>query len=182
MDLSQRPLAPHPYRDALPELPIFTLQSADFVDSERLDIDLTGEGQNRSPHLCWSDVPKGTESFVLSCFDPDAPTPSGYWHWTIVNLPATVRELPAGAGTDDTTLQAATNSQAFHIRNDSGNFGYDGPFPPAGDRPHRYVFAVHALAVAKLELKPESATNATAHFQSLFNGLGRAYLTGTYQR
>lgn len=182
MELSDRPVPPHPYAEALPPLPGFALQSADFADGDSLDRDLTGEGANRSPHLRWEGAPEGTKSFVVSCFDPDAPTPSGYWHWCIINIPATLNELPAGAGDDTQTLGNLTGGRAVHLRNDSGNLRYDGPFPPAGDRPHRYIFAVHALAVESLDLDAHSSSCAAAHFQSLFNGLGRAVLTGTYQR
>lgn len=133
--------------------------------------DFSGEGANRSPQLSWSGAPAQTASYVLSCFDPDAPTPSGYWHWTVVDIPPSVTSLPLGAGADDATIQALTEGRAFHIRNDSGDFAYDGPFPPAGDREHRYVFAVHALKIPSLELDPDTATNATVHFMSLFNGL-----------
>lgn len=182
MNLEERPLALHPYDQALPKLPQFTLTSENFQDGERLPKEFSGEGKDQSPALAWSGAPLETQSYALSCFDPDAPTPSGFWHWTIVDIPPTVTSLPVGAGTDDATIRSLTGGKAFHIRNDNGNFAYNGPFPPAGDRPHRYVFAVHALKLASLELDQQTATNAPVHFRCLFNGLGRATLTAIYQR
>ena len=182
MNLDSRPLAPHPYAQALPQLPSFTLTSENLQEGVAMPRDFSGEGANSSPQLSWSGAPAQTASYVLSCFDPDAPTPSGYWHWTVVDIPPSVTSLPLGAGADDATIQAVTEGRAVHIRNDTGVFAYDGPFPPAGDREHRYVFAVHALKIPSLELDPATATNATVHFMSLFNGLARATLTATYRR
>lgn len=182
MNLEERPLAPHPYDQALPQLPVFALTSESLQDGAPMPKEFTGEGADESPQLFWSGAPEETASYVLSCFDPDAPTPSGFWHWTIVDLPPIVTSLPVGAGADDDAIKALTSGKAFHIRNDNGNFAYNGPFPPAGDRPHRYVFAVHALKIPSLGLDPASATNAPVHFMSLFNALGRATLTASYQR
>ena len=181
MKLEERPVARHPYDEALPALPKMNLTSNDIADVQRMDAKFTGEGVNVSPHLKWDPVP-GAGSYVVSCFDPDAPPPSGFWHWCIVDIPADVTELPQGAGADDATLRAATGGAAFHVRNDNGNLGYNGPMPPAGDRVHRYAFAVHAVKPASLGVDQAQATNAPVHFMSLFNGLARGVITGTYQR
>ncbi|TNU76373.1 YbhB/YbcL family Raf kinase inhibitor-like protein [Miniimonas arenae] len=176
MDLSQRPVAPAPY-DQLPPVPSFTLTSRDLIDGAPLGDDFAAHAGNRSPHLAWSGFPPETQSFVVSCFDPDAPTPAGYWHWTVVDLDASVTELDTDAGASDLMLPGA----AFHVRNDGGTHAYEGAAPPAGDREHRYVFAVHALDVDTLDLDPEASPTAVA-FTALFRTLARATLTATYQR
>lgn len=182
MQLDSRPLAPHPYTEALPQLPPMPLTSQDMTDGSRLDRRFTGEGEDISPQLSWSGAPSDTKSFVVSCFDPDAPTPSGYWHWCLVDIPADVTQLPRGAGNDPELLTRFTGGKAMHIRNDSGNLAYNGPMPPQGDREHRYCFAIHALKIPSLGLNAATATNAPVHFMSLFNGVARGTLTVTYQR
>ena len=77
-----RPRPPFPY-DLLPPLPAFTLESGDIVEGERIADRFTALGENLSPELHWSGFPQETRSFVVSCFDPDAPTPSGWWHWMV---------------------------------------------------------------------------------------------------
>ena len=58
-------------------------------------------GKNISPALSWKDAPKGTKSFALSVYDPDAPTGSGFWHWVVFNIPADVTSLAKGAGAEE---------------------------------------------------------------------------------
>ena len=135
-------------------------------------------GGSISPHLRWSGFPGQTRGFVLTCFDPDAPTPSGWWHWVVVDLTPDVTELARGAGTSDLELDGA----AFHLRADHGEASYDGAAPPAGDRPHRYVFAVHALDCEPGELEINGDVSCTvASFNYLFRTVGRATITGTYE-
>ena len=126
-DLS-RPRATPPY-DILPAVPSFSLTSEDLADGERMGDRFTAIHENLSPGLRWSGAPAGTRSFVVSCFDPDAPSPSGWWHWTVVDLPASAAGLPRGAGESDDGLAAP----AFHVRNDAGTRAWFGPYPPAGD-------------------------------------------------
>lgn len=171
-----RPLAPEPYAQ-LPAVPTFALTSQDVADGAPMAEGHTGAGGSVSPHLAWEGFPDGTRSFVVSCFDPDAPTPAGFWHWTVVNLPAGTTSLPTGAGAaDGTTLPEG----AFQTRNDGGSIGYTGAAPPPGDRAHRYVFAVHALDVERLDLDPSDSPTKVA-FMSLFHTIARATLTPTFQ-
>ncbi|MDR0959755.1 MAG: YbhB/YbcL family Raf kinase inhibitor-like protein [Propionibacteriaceae bacterium] len=176
MDLS-RPLAPEPY-GLLPATPSFTLTSSDVADGATLDDLFIAGGGNLSPALEWAGYPSETKSFVVSCFDPDAPTPAGYWHWTVVGIPAAVTRLERGAGAIG---GAALPAGAFHVRNDNGDDGYMGAAPPAGDRPHRYIFAVHALDVEALPVDT-SATPTTVAFNTLFHTIARATIAPTYQQ
>lgn len=173
----ERPVAPEPY-GLLPQVPAFELVSDDVEDGGPLPASASAEGGSTSPHLRWSGAPEGTRSFRLDCFDPDAPTPAGFWHWSIVGLPATTTELPAGAGDEG----AALPQGAVALRNEMGGRGYTGAAPPAGDRTHRYVFAVHALDAPNEEVGvPEGATPTVAAFLGLTHVLARATLTGTFQ-
>ena len=112
---------------------------------------------------------------MVSCFDPDAPTPAGFWHWTLVDVPATVTDLPRGAGSPGGSLPAGS----FHVRNDFGTAGYDGPAPPPGDQVHRYFFVVHAVDVPTLG-PDASATPTVVAFNLAFHTLARAILTPVF--
>ena len=173
----ERPYPPNPY-DFLPAAPAFTLTSESFSDGTRLPKEHAKDQENVSPQLSWSDVPEGTKSFAVTCFDPDAPTPSGYWHWTVLNVPASVTELATGAGTSDETLPEG----AFHVKNSNEILAYSGPLPPEGDHEHRYIFVVHALDVDRLDLDPAQINATIASFNIGMHTLGRAMLIGTYQR
>jgi Raf kinase inhibitor-like YbhB/YbcL family protein len=167
-----RPSAPDPY-DLLPSVPSFSLESDDIQDGQPLDPAFAHDsagGQNRSPHLRWSGFPDETKSFAVTCFDPDAPTGSGFWHWVAFNIPADVTEFEQGASVP-----------GVEARNDYGAQGYGGAAPPPGDRPHRYVFAVHALDTDKLDID-ESATPAYVGFNLTFHVLARATLRPTFQQ
>ena len=81
----------------LPDVPVFTLESPDFTEGEQVPDWSRADGENRAPTLRWSGAPAGTKSFVVTLYDPDAPTGSGFWHWAAYDLPATTTELPSGA-------------------------------------------------------------------------------------
>jgi Raf kinase inhibitor-like YbhB/YbcL family protein len=112
-------------------------------------------GGNLSPELHWSGAPSGTMSFVVTLFDRDErSTPSGWWHWVLYNLPKNINSLPQGAGAEHSS---ALPADALQGRTDLGEDAYHGPCPAKGDPPHRYVFTVYALNVAKLPVPPDSS-------------------------
>ena len=169
----ERPVAPNPY-DLLPAVPSFTVTSTDVTDGQPLKDDQVAAHGNTSPQLSWEGAPEGTKSYVVTCFDPDAPTPSGFWHWDLVDLPADVTSLDTGAAARDLP------GKAFHVRNDAGEAGFTGAAPPQGDQPHRYFFVVHAVGEESLGVDAD-ASNAVVSFNLAFKTLGRAVLHGTYQ-
>lgn len=175
MDIT-RPIAPNPY-ELLPQFPSFTLTSETVIDGDVMPYECAGVGDNISPQLSWSGFPEETCSFVLTCFDPDAPTPAGFWHWCVIDLPTAITSLEFGAGNGDESLPAG-----FHVRNDSNESAYMGAAPPVGDHPHRYIFTVYALDVESLELDPADSTPTRVAFTALFHTLATAQLTVTYQR
>jgi Raf kinase inhibitor-like YbhB/YbcL family protein len=106
-------------------------------------------GKNISPHLKWMDAPKTTKSFAVTVYDPDAPTGSGWWHWVLFNISSDINELQEDAGNLKRNLSPKGSIQSV---TDFGGAGFGGACPPAGDKPHRYIFTVYALNVAKLDL------------------------------
>ncbi len=136
------------------------------------------EGGNVSPELTWKDPPVGTKSFVVTAYDPDAPTGSGWWHWVVFDIPADVRHLASGAGNLRKGLAPAGSVQS---RTDFGTEGYGGACPPQGDKPHRYVLTVHALKVEKLGLA-SSASGAMVGCAVSSQVLGKATMTARYGR
>jgi Raf kinase inhibitor-like YbhB/YbcL family protein len=169
----ERPIAPNPY-DYLPSVATFTVTSTDVTDGQPLKDDQVAAHGNTSPQLSWEGAPEGTKSFVVTCFDPDAPTPSGYWHWALVDIPADITSLETGAAAGDLP------GKAFHVRNDAGEAGFLGAAPPQGDHPHRYFFVVHAVKDETLGVDAD-ASNAVVSFNLAFKTLGRALIHGTYQ-
>jgi Raf kinase inhibitor-like YbhB/YbcL family protein len=170
----------NPY-DFLPQLPTFTVTSQSFEDGQRWSNDqvsgiMGAGGSDISPQLSWSGFPEETRSFAVTVYDPDAPTGSGFWHWAVANLPATVTDLPAGAG-DGSGLPG----DALTLANDAGAKRFIGAAPPAGHGYHRYIVAVHAVGVEKLDL-PAEATPAYLGFNLFGNAIARAIITGTYEQ
>lgn len=169
----ERPVHPNPY-DLLPPVPSFTVTSADVTDGQPLKDEQVADKGNTSPQLSWEGAPEGTKSYVVTCFDPDAPTPSGFWHWALVDIPAEVTSLDAGAAAGELP------GNAFHLRNDGGDTGFMGAAPPQGDQVHRYFFVVHAVKEETLGIDAE-ASNAVMSFNLAFKTAGRAIIHGTYQ-
>lgn len=163
----------------LPEAASFSVTSTTVGDgdawpAEQLASGVPG-GRDVSPQLSWSGAPEGTKSYAVTIYDPDAPTGSGFWHWAVADIPATVTELPEGAG-DDTG--SGLPEGAFQLPNDARVARYIGAAPPAGHGPHRYFIVVHALDVASIGV-PADATPALLGFTMAGHILGRAVLTAT---
>jgi len=161
----------------------FTLTSPDIKANAMIDkkFEFNGfgcSGENKSPALKWIGAPKDSKSFAVTVYDPDAPTGSGWWHWSVINIPANVTELKPDAG----NVSGANLPQgAKNVRIDYGVAGWGGACPPAGDKPHRYIFTVHALKTDKLDI-PADATAALAGFMINANSIGKASFTAKYGR
>jgi Raf kinase inhibitor-like YbhB/YbcL family protein len=158
----------------LPEAASFAVTSTSVTDGAPLPPEQMS-GQDISPQLSWSGAPAGTRSYAVTVYDPDAPTGSGFWHWAVADIPATVTDLPAGAGDDTGSLLPAG---AVQLPNDARLARFIGAAPPAGHGRHRYVVVVHALDVATLGV-PGDATPAYLGFTIAGHILGRAVLTAT---
>ncbi|UYM04980.1 YbhB/YbcL family Raf kinase inhibitor-like protein [Solicola gregarius] len=169
-----RPVSPNPY-DLLPRVEAFSVTSDDVTDGEPLADAQVAKAGNTSPQLHWTDFPETTKSFVVTCFDPDAPTPSGFWHWVLVDVPASTTDLPAGIGGGDDLP-----GNAFHVRNDGGAKGYLGAAPPEGDQVHRYFYVVHAVSEESLGVDSDTSPAAVS-FNLAFKTLARAITVGTYR-
>ncbi len=161
----------------------FTLSSNDikhgeFMDKQHEYVGFGCTGENLSPHLKWSNVPKGTKSFALTVYDPDAPTGSGWWHWQIVNIPLNITELATNAGSIKKNMAPAGSLQ---IMNDYGAKGFGGACPPTGHGAHRYRFTIHALSVEKLDLA-ENASGALTGYMVNANTIESATLESLYKR
>ncbi len=158
----------------------FTLTSTAISEGEKLTnthvFEGFGcEGANQSPQLSWTGAPAGTKSFAINVYDPDAPTGSGWWHWNVVNLPASTTSIAANASGNNNLPGGA-----IEIRNDYGSIGFGGACPPPGEV-HRYIFTVYALGTERLEL-PENPSNALTGFMIRANMLDSARITAVYHR
>ncbi|MDQ4491287.1 YbhB/YbcL family Raf kinase inhibitor-like protein [Sinomonas sp. ASV486] len=167
--------------DRIPPTAAFTVTSTTAADGEPWPapqysgaFDVPG-GEDISPQLSWSGAPEGTKSFAVTVYDPDAPTQSGFWHWAVVNIPASVTELPEGAGTASGELLP---TGAFQLRNDAGTAQFVGAAPPSGHGPHRYFITVHALDVEDLGVGAD-ASPAFLGFNIFFHTLARAVMVPT---
>jgi Raf kinase inhibitor-like YbhB/YbcL family protein len=163
----------------LPEAASFAVTSTTVTDGagwlpEQLSSGVPG-GRDISPQLSWSGAPEGTRSYAVTVYDPDAPTGSGFWHWAVADIPATVTELPEGAGDD---AGSGLPEGAFQLPNDARVARFLGAAPPAGHGPHRYFVVVHALDVDSTGV-PAEATPAYLGFTMASHTLGRAVLTAT---
>lgn len=135
-------------------------------------------GGNLSPHLKWFNAPKGTKSFAITAYDPDAPTGSGWWHWQIINIPKNVNELPTGTGAAEFDL---TPQGSLQIKNDYGSKAFGGACPPLGHGVHHYRFTIHALSVEKLDL-PSDASSALTGYMINANTIESSTIESLYKR
>jgi len=163
-----------------------TVRSDSFKDGDYLarthvlsaDFGFGCDGGNQSPHLAWSGAPAGSKSFAVTCYDPDAPTGSGFSHWVVVNIPPDVTELALDAGNPKAPKLPRG---ALQTRTDYGQAGYGGPCPPVGDHPHRYLFTVFAVGADALQANADTSA-AVIGFQLHFNTLAKAMIMGLYKR
>lgn len=160
----------------------FTLESPQVKDGGTLTDDQVFNGfgctgKNISPALEWKNAPAGTKSYAVTVYDPDAPTGSGWWHWVVYNIPASVTKLALGAGNDPAKLPAG----AVQSVTDFGAPGFGGACPPPGDKPHRYIFTVYALGAPTMDLPPTTMPAAVG-FNIHGNVLGKATFTAKYGR
>ncbi len=160
----------------------FKLSSKDIAEGQTLSAEQVFkgfgcEGGNVSPSLTWQGAPAGTKSFAITAYDPDAPTGSGWWHWTLVNIPATVTELPKGAGSKGGKLPKGT----VQGLTDFGTNGFGGACPPVGDKPHHYQFTVWALKADRLPID-KHASGAMVGYMLNANVIAKASITATYGR
>jgi len=156
-----------------------SFKDGDYLDSDHILSETYGfgcAGGNQSPQLSWSGAPEGTKSFALSCFDPDAPTGSGFWHWVAVNIPSSVSELAQGAGSG-----GGMPDGSLQTRTDFGAPGSGGPCSPEGDHPHRYIFTLHAVGLETLPVEADTSA-AVIGFMLHFNTIEKAALMGLYRR
>lgn len=159
----------------------FTLKSSDLGGQATNNQVFNGfgcSGDNLSPQLSWEHAPSGTKSFAVTMYDPDAPTGSGWWHWLVFDIPATVMELRTNAGNIAAGLAPKDAIQSI---TDFGQAGYGGPCPPEGDKPHRYIITVYALSKDKLGLD-KNASPAMVGFYLNANAIQKASIMVYYGR
>lgn len=177
---NRREQFPNPY-DFLPQVAELQLSSDDLIDGETMSLVCAHEsagGQNLSPSLRWSGFPAETAAFAITCFDPDAPSCSGWWHWQVIDIPVSVTEIPTGAGTPGAF---AWPEPARMLTNDFPALGYGGAAPPPGHGPHRYIFTVHALPMAQLPLPAEvSAAKVSSTINR--NDIARGHIIAPFER
>jgi Raf kinase inhibitor-like YbhB/YbcL family protein len=154
----------------------FTLTSRDIQDGGVLPEAQVHAKGNTSPHLAWSGAPEGTKSYAVTCYDPDAPTGSGFWHWTVANIPADVTELATGAGSPGDNLPSNTIQK--HTNFNQTNF--NNAAPPPNHNPHHYIFTVFAVDVDRLDVTADDS-GAVFGFNLHFHTLARASITATYE-
>ncbi|EZH74304.1 kinase inhibitor [Aquimarina atlantica] len=159
----------------------FTLTSTSIGGEATVNEEFNGfgcTGNNESPQLSWKNAPKGTKSFAITMYDPDAPTGSGWWHWVVFDIPEHIKELVSNAGDIKSNL---TPKGAIQSITDFGVGGYGGPCPPEGHGIHQYIITVHALKTDKLGLN-ENSNPAVVGYYLWNNTIAKASIVMYYQR
>ena len=159
------------------------MRSPELADGEPIPASMYAPdwgGESRSPALEWSGFPPETKSFAVTCFDPDAPTGAGFWHWAVYNIPASVTSLPAGAGAPRRASccpRARSPCRTSTARRRSRAPGRRRAPASTGT-----CFVVHAVDVPALEL-PERCTPTVLAFNLNYHSLARARVTpvGSYE-
>ena len=155
----------------------WTIRSSAFDPGRPIPKRHTGDGEDLSPALAWSDPPAGTRELALVVDDPDAPTSEPWVHWLLYKIPANVKSVAEGIPTARTVAQPAGAVQGL---NSWRAVGYRGPAPPPGHGTHHYHFKLYALDASV-------ALEAGIDKRALLNGLkghilAETELIGTYQR
>jgi len=155
----------------------FELYSPDFHTHISINqvYNLCG-GKNISPTLIWKNPPPNTKSFAITMFDPDAPTPHGWWHWLVVNIPANVRTFPKNAGNPESKYF----NLGFQTINDYGKIGYGGPCPPPG-KAHRYIITLYALNIKRLNISRD-INPQKLYYLILSHTIKKISIEGKYKR
>jgi len=157
----------------------FTLKSPDLAGQLTKTQEFNGfgcTGENISPALEWKDAPKGTKSFAITMYDPDAPTGSGWWHWSIFNIPASTTGIATNATRSELLPKGATEGT-----NDYGVVGFGGACPPKGDGFHTYVITVYALDVEKLDINKET-NQAVVGYMINAHTIAKSSIVSYYKR
>jgi len=165
----------------LPKVAVFDVTSEDvgngkpFAKAQLSGMSGVKGGQDISPQLSWKGAPKEVKSYAITIYDPDAPTGSGFWHWAVANIPATVTNVKNGAGDDKGTKLPVG---AIQLRNDASLARFVGAAPPHGHGQHRYVIVIHALDIEDIGVS-NNASPAALGFQMFSHTLGRAVMIAT---
>ena len=159
----------------------FTLSSNDIGGEATKTEEFNGfgcTGKNQSPQLSWKNIPKGTKSFAVTMYDPDAPTGSGWWHWVVFDIPSGVNELKSNAGNPELRLMP---KEAIQSVTNFGTNGYGGPCPPENHGLHQYIITVYALKTDTLGLD-ENTNPATVGYYLWNNTIAKASIVMYYQK
>src|SRR5262245_44137966 len=175
-----------PAAGATPPAPAMVLTVQGFQDGGEIPVKFSqaapgaAPGEGTSPAISWTNVPAGTQSFVLNMRDMDVArnkTTDDQAHWVVWNIPATATGLPEGVPKGpklaDGSYQISATGQV-----------YRGPGAPATGPQHHYMFEIYALDT-KLDVQTTADAFATrANVMKAMQGhiLGKAVYGGLFKR